>query len=74
MIEKMKTYEYIFCKNKYNLPVFYKRIKGAMKYDYGYPYSTDGLVELERGECGGGRDMIKVFNQLCEKHNVQNHV
>ena len=72
-IEKMMTYEYIFCKNKYNLPVFYKRRKGTTKYDYGYPYSVDGLVELERGECEGGRHIVRVFHQLCKKYNLQNH-
>ena len=69
----MITLEYIFCKNKYNLPVFYTRRKGTIKYNYGYPYSVDGLVELERGECEGGRHIVRVFHQLCKKHHLQNY-
>lgn len=66
----MKTFEFKFCKNKYNQPVFYTREIGKIKWSFGYPYSVDGLVELERGTTQGGKEMVKTFTGLCNKYKI----
>lgn len=67
----MKTFEFKFCKNKYNQAVFYTREIGKIKWCCGYPFSVDGLLELERGTTQGGKEMVKTFTELCKKHKTE---
>lgn len=60
--------EYIFGKNRYNHPIMYTRKKGMIQYTYGYPYSLDGWVELERGETIGGPCLVKFYSALRSKY------
>lgn len=66
-----KILEYVFYKNKYNEPIIFTRQPGYLKYNYGYPTTLDGLVELERGKTIGGPCLIKFYNALRAKYADQ---